>query len=76
MSDEVNGEGTFKEIVGDHLLPEGPATETNTAEGWNDGRDTPPENVPAGGEEVVEKWNVSGNAVKILNERAFEILAC
>ncbi|KAI3005469.1 hypothetical protein CBS147345_7540 [Aspergillus niger] len=67
MSDEVNGEGTFNEIVGDHLLPEGPATETNTAEGWNDGRDTPPENVPAGGEEVVEKWNVSGNAVKILN---------
>ncbi|KAI2812118.1 hypothetical protein CBS115989_10777 [Aspergillus niger] len=67
MSDEVNGEGTFNEIVGDHLLPEGPATETNTAEGWNDGRDTPPENVPAGGEEVVEKWNVSGNAVKIIN---------
>lgn len=67
MSDKVNGEGTFNEIVGDHLLPEGPATETDNAGRWNEGADKPPENTPAGGEDVVSKWNVSGNAVKILN---------
>ncbi|PYH30565.1 uncharacterized protein BO87DRAFT_342321 [Aspergillus neoniger CBS 115656] len=67
MSDEINGEGTFNEIVGDHLLPEGPATEGDNAGRWNEGADKPPENIPAGGEEVVGKWNVSGNAIKILN---------
>lgn len=67
MSDQVNGEGTFNEIVSDHLLPEGPATEGDNAGRWNEGTDTLPDNVPAGGEEVVGKWNVSGNAVKILN---------
>ncbi|RAK93737.1 hypothetical protein BO79DRAFT_284299 [Aspergillus costaricaensis CBS 115574] len=67
MSDEINGEGTFNEIVGDHVLPEGPATEGDNAGRWNEGADKPPENIPAGGEDVVSKWNVSGNAVKILN---------
>lgn len=67
MSDEINGEGTFNEIVSDHLLPEGPATEGDNAGRWNEGADKPPENIPAGGEDVVSKWNVSGNAVKILN---------
>ncbi|GKZ49349.1 hypothetical protein AbraIFM66951_001754 [Aspergillus brasiliensis] len=67
MSDEINGEGTFNEIVGDHLLPEGPATKTDNEGRWGEGVDEPPENVPAGGEELVSKWGVSGNAVKILN---------
>ncbi|PYH66584.1 uncharacterized protein BO88DRAFT_468977 [Aspergillus vadensis CBS 113365] len=67
MSDQVNGEGTFNEIVSDHLLPDGPATEGDNAGRWNEGSDKLPDNVPAGGEEVVGKWNVSGNAVKILN---------
>ncbi|OJI87346.1 hypothetical protein ASPTUDRAFT_116731 [Aspergillus tubingensis CBS 134.48] len=67
MSDEINGEGTFNEIVSDHVLPEGAATETDNAGRWNEGADKPPENIPAGGEEVAGKWNVSGNAIKILN---------
>ncbi|RAL04454.1 uncharacterized protein BO80DRAFT_485021 [Aspergillus ibericus CBS 121593] len=67
MSDEINGEGTFNEIVGENLIPEGPATETDGGERWNEAADELPDNLPAGGEEVASKWNVSGKTVKILN---------
>lgn len=68
MSEEVNGEGTFRQTIADHMTEGGiPKEGEGSGERWNEPADKLPGELPPGGEDAAKKFSLEGNFLKLVN---------
>lgn len=68
MSEEINGEGTFRQTIADHINEGGiPKEGGGSGEKWNEPSEKLPGELPPGGKDAASKFSFEGNFLKLAN---------